>query len=59
MGDKGTCCVKGCFLTEPERGIYLLSPLMQGCCVLTELSEKPLLVLTELPTLISRPSDVL
>lgn len=41
------CYVKGCVWTEPRSG-YLLPPLMLGCYVLTKISKKPLLVLTDL-----------
>jgi len=40
LGDEGMCCIKGCFLTEPVLG-YLLPLLVQGCGVLTKVSEKP------------------
>lgn len=43
----GYVAFKGCFLPEPKLG-RLLPLVMQGCCVLTKISEKPLLVLTVL-----------
>lgn len=43
----GYVALKGCFLPEPKSG-HLLPLVMQGCCVLTKISEKPLLGLTAL-----------